>query len=377
MQPHDLSRLLSRFPRVRSIDLALNAALGRRILSALLVSGSLSRAASLTELHLDNSTALLDDDSVKDIVMACPRLKILDLSACESIGDGALKAISDGLADSLEELYVDAPSDGVPACDLSDEGCARLRNLRNLKCLSLDYREGLTDATFMSLAGLHKMHTLSVCNTAVSLPALRQCLPEMRQLVSLRLACCPAMAADSLVSILPGSIEHLDVRGTIALDTASAAALGERLPRLVALETGCTPDFADLSIFGKRCLERLEVLRLCGARRLPDEDAASCVRKMRRLRALTLLQSPLLSEKTMAEASMLPRLERLDADRQCVTPGGASILAKAIQTRQILRFVNLCIERDREDVAGDIGTDLTALSEALKNVGGSLDVVVV
>lgn len=375
MQPRDLSRLLGRFPRVRGIDIALNPELSQRILSALLVSRSLVRAAGLTELHLDKSSGLLDDDSVRDIVTACPHLRILDLSGCESVGDGALRAISEGLPSTLEELYVDAPCDGVPECELTDEGCLRLRGMTRLRCLTLDYRYCLTDVTFASLAGMQRMHTLSLSHTKVTLVALRQCLPEMQGLVSLRVAYCLEMSAESLVEVLPESIEHLDLRGAIELDSNNAGALSERLPNLAALETGCTADFSDLSVFGRSCLERLEVLRLFGARRLPDENSASCVKEMTNLRTLTLVDSPLLSEKTMYEASLLPWLERLDADRKCITQEGARVLAGAVRDRQTLRFVRLSETRDAEGVAGDIGTDLTVLREVLRNVGGELEVV--
>jgi Leucine Rich repeat len=370
MEPGDLSRLLARYPRVHSLDMPLNAALSRRTLAALIVDRSLSRAATLTRLVLDSS--MLDDDSVRDIALACPNLRCLDVSACDGIGDDALRVIGDRLGATLRELFADGRDASSQV--FTDRGGGGLAQLKRLQTLSLDFCHGFTDATFTSLAAMRDLRHLSLSNTRISGAGLRVVLPALTRLESLSVACCPTIATpDNLISVLPASLTYLDVRGTLEMDERNCASLARRVPNLRGLESGMTVSFADLSAFGG-VLDGLGVLRLCGGARVGDRAAAACLRALHRLRVLALIDSPNVSDLTMLAVSSLPLLERFDVNERCVTRAGEGHLSRGIYAHGRLRFIALYVPGDCDSVAaaGSGLHELVSLTCALQSVGGDL-----
>lgn len=360
-----LVRALKRLPRVRTLELARIAWRRGSVLSSL-VGGGRNRA-SLKQRALGIKSICLRDDSIRPLITAevvrgvaetYRNLEHLDLSLLVVNWDDVALTIAENLSSTLRTLvFITCPS-------LSDAGGAHIGRLRCLKTLTMGCCHGLTDVTFSTLGSFVELEELDINSCNISDEAACGILSSLRKLRKLNLAGCHSVT-DAIFSVLPRSLEELELCHSGAVTAGVPYSALERVPNLKSFGGSGQPRLNELSFLAP-VAARLQTLRLSRSG-LSDANAAHWVSEMPNLVRLYLSESDVADE-TARAVSSLRKIEKLELSWTLISNDGVRALTSGVACQSLKTVILWCCQNlTSQDDA------LSMLSrEIAKNGGGKL-----
>ncbi|GFR47674.1 hypothetical protein Agub_g9419, partial [Astrephomene gubernaculifera] len=148
-----LIKMLERSPDVRTLDLSGNPFIGGTGVTSLVAAIKDARLSTIEAIHISKSG--LTADTMKDVTIALPSLKTLDVSG-NSIGDDGIRNLLTGQQlPNMTELY-------IKDAGLTDAGIHHItgvmQSISNLRVLDIS-GNGLKDEGIRSLADLLEHHS--------------------------------------------------------------------------------------------------------------------------------------------------------------------------------------------------------------------------
>lgn len=343
---HDVTRLLSRYTRARTLLLWACDRLAGWMDDMLRQCGEY-RAHGLLEVSMHKLKAR--DEDVEAVVRLCPRLRSLVVNGPEAeFGDRAVDAIVQHASPDLKVLRLSATK-------ITDASLVGLSSLHGLTALALEDFMHLTEDGFRSLSALENLKELWLSSTTASRHVVTDDLVEtllqhMRYLETLSLTKCRALTKRVLYAC-PPTLETLRINSTRILKYSLDESAFRHLQNLKCLQGYVTDRcFNPTLCYLAPIVSGLREVHLYG--NLIADSAISTIAKMEELRDLALYGYCKISDTAATDLANLPRLERLTVRSRAISRDGLAAFLQGRARHSLKKIFLRCCKPGKEYIGG-------------------------